>query len=343
VGWFVYLFLVGVLSGTVTAVVSASILLHRVLAWMLGATEQAARVHFDAVPSALAALVVGVAVWGYHRAVLREVLPRGDAPAGERVRASASEPVGGDQVWSGPERIYRYLVTAAGMVTAAGGVATILVVGLDLAVPGRTLVEAPGGARDVVAVGVTLLLIGAPLWAVFWRIVQRQVQHHPAERNALARRILIFGAFGAAIIVAVVALSILLVELFEQLLTGRLSATVIEQQRWSIGLVLAAGAVSVHYGLVLREDRAAVPAGPPATQPTHVIVVAPRSAELAGRLGERLDASVTVWERDDVAVERLSDTVVDTIAEGVARTAAKRVVMIVEDDGTVRSLPLRTV
>jgi hypothetical protein len=71
-------------------------------------------------------------------------------------------------------------------------------------------------------------------------------------------------------------------------------------------------------------------------------VVAPRSAELAGRLGERLDARVTVWERDDVAVERLSDTVVDTIAERVARTAAKRVVMIVEDDGTVRSLPLRT-
>jgi hypothetical protein len=337
VGWFVYVFLVGVLSGTVTAVISASILLHRVLAWALAATEQPASLHFDVVPQALAALAVGIAVWGYHRAALREAL----GPSAERGKASVSEPEGGDQIWSGPERIYRYLVTAAGMLTAAGGVATILTVGFDLTVPGRTLIEAPGGVRDVVATGVTLLLVGAPLWAVFWQVVQRQVQHHPAERTALARRILIFGAFGAAIIVAVVALSILLVELLEALLSGQVSATLIEEQRWSIGLVLTAAAVSVHYGLVLREDRAAAPSIPPPVEPRHIVVVVPRSAELAGRLGERLDAGVTVWERDDLTVERMPDALVDTIANDVAATAAQRVIVIVEEDGTVRSLPLR--
>lgn len=322
-GWFLHLFLVGVLSGTVTVVVSGSVVLHRLLAWSLGATDVDAARHFDVVPSAVAGLLVGIAIWGYHRAVLREAGEAGDA--------------GG---WSGPERIYRYLMTAAGMLTSAGGIATIVMVGLDLAVPGRTVVSAGGGPRDVIAVGLTLLLIGVPLWAWSWTVVQRQVRTEPSERNALARRVLIFGAFGVAIVTTVVALSVLLFELFDAVLAGELAARLIEEQRWSIALLLTAGAVSVHYGLVLREDRMQAPAEEAAVRLRQVVLVAPRADGIADGLRGRLDAEVTAWERRDVGDDEPAAVDVDAVLGSLTRQSAPRAMVIVEEDGTFRAIPL---
>lgn len=322
-GWFVYLFLVGVLSGTATVVISGSVVLHRVLAWFLGAADRSAGGYFDVLPASVAGLLVGIAVWGYHRAALRETEPAGDGR------------------WSGPERIYRYLVTAAGMLTAAGGIATILMVGLDVAVPGRTVVEASGGLRDVVAIGLTLLLIGVPLWAWSWSAVQRRVRERPEERNALARRVLIFGAFGVAIVTTVVALSVLLFELFEATLAGELSDRLIEQQRWSIALLLTAGAVSVHYGLVLREDRAGAPEEPVAVQLGRIILVASDPASLAAELRTRFDAEVTAWERTDVEAQEAAPLDVDRVTAALRQVQARRALVVVDADGSSRIIPLQ--
>lgn len=319
-GWFVYLFLIGVLSGTAAAVVSGSIVVHRILAWVLAATEGPAATHFAVVPAALAGLLVGVATWGYHRAVLRET---------ETADGAA---------WSGPERVYRYLVTAAGMLTTAAGVATILMVGLDLAVPGRRVIAAAGGLRDVVAVGLTLLLIGVPLWGWSWLRVQRQALARPSERATLARRVLIFGAFGVAIITTVVASSVLLFEVFGALLAGELAARLIEEQRGSIALLLTAGAVSVHYGLVLREDRARAPDETPSSALGHVVVVAPRSGELAGTLRQRLGVTVTAWDRTDLDDPAPADA--DATVAALRELDVRRAMAIVEQDGTSRVIPL---
>lgn len=45
-----------------------------------------------------------------------------------------------------------------------------------------------------------------------------------------------------------------------------------QEQRWSIALLLTAGAVSVHYGLVLREDRAEAPEEAVGVRLSQVIV-----------------------------------------------------------------------
>lgn len=321
-GWFVYLFLVGVLSGTVTAVVSGSVLLHRMLAWTLDASDEVPAIHFDVTPSAVAGLVVGVAVLGYHRAVLRE------SESAEKA------------LWSGPERIYRYLVTGAGMLTSAGGIATVLVVGLDLVVPGRTLVQAPGGLRDVIAIGLTLLLIGVPLWGGFWYSIQRHVRADVSERGVLARRVLIFGAFGVAIITTVVASSVLLFEIFDAMLAGVLAADLVEEQRWSISLLITAGAISVHYGLVLREDRAEAPEEAAAVRLREVIIVAPRPEALADQLRRRLDVKVTVWERQDVEPSDLPDEELDQIVVRLGGAGGTRTLMIVGLGGHVELVPL---
>lgn len=320
-GWFLQLFLVGILSGTTTVVVSGSVVLHRLLAWSLGAADTGAGSHFDVVPSAVAGLLVGIAAWGYHRSVLVEV---GDVDGG----------------WSGPERIYRYLMTAAGMLTAAGGIATVVMVGLDQVVTGRTVVSAGGGPRDAVAVGLTLLLIGVPLWAWAWNAVQNRVRAEPSERNALPRRVLIFGAFGVAIVTTVVALSVLLFELFDAVLVGELAARLIEEQRWNIALLLTAGTVSVHYGLVLREDRAQAPAEETVERLREVVLVAPRAHEVAESLRGRLDAEVTAWQRRDVGDGGSATVDVDAALASLTRLSAPRAVLIVEEDGTSRAIPL---
>ena len=323
-GWFVYLFLVGILAGTVTAVGSLSVLIHRVIAWLLGAADEAAGAYFDVIPTAIAGLVVGVAVWGYHRSVLREATGGGPRERG----------------WSAPERIYRYLVAAAGMLTAAGGIATVLVVGLDVLVPGRTVVDAPGGVRDVVAVGLTLLIVGLPLWWWSWSSIEAQVDEEPAERNELPRRVLIFGAFGVAIVTTVVALSILLYELFDAVLVGDLTVDLIEEQRWSIALLLTAGAVTVHYGLVLREDRAKAPERAARRPLREVIVVTPAGADLAGTLRDRLEVEVTEWERRDVGAGDPPTVDVERVVGALEQVTSPRALVIVEADGTFRTVPL---
>ena len=92
--WRVYVFLFGALLGVSFALFAAATVLYTTLEWFLGVPSlQTPAAQFSDVPSALAAFLVGVAVWGYHRAVLTEA---GDA-----------------QERSGPERVYRYVLAAA--------------------------------------------------------------------------------------------------------------------------------------------------------------------------------------------------------------------------------------
>lgn len=279
--WLATLFLAGVLAGTATAVGGAATVGHHALTWLLGAAGGTATLHFDVLPAALAALVVGAAVWGYHRADLRE-----HAPGRDR---------------TGPERTYWYLLTGAGVLTAAVGLTIILGIGLDLLVPGQTLVGDPETVREAVAAGLTALIVGLPLWGAAWRHVQRVAATDPEERTSLARRILIVGVLGAAVVATVVALGTVLFGLFEALLAGEMSAGVIEEQRWGIATVVTAAALSVHYGLVLREDREAR-ADQPTEQPgvlRELLLVAPPADPLAGALADALQVTVTLWPRED--------------------------------------------
>lgn len=335
-GWFVYLFLAGVLAGTAAAVTSASVVVFHLLVWLLGGADQPAAQHFAVLPGAVAGLIVGVGLWGYHRAVL-----------GEEKQPAATRGL------RRPERAYWYLITGVGLLTAAGGMTTVLSIGVDLAVPGRTLVASPGLVREVVAGGLTLLVIGLPLWTHAWSAVQRAVRAEPQERTRLARRVLIFGAFGVAVVTSLASLGAALFAFFEALLAGRLSPDVVEQQRWSIALVATAGVVSIHYGLVLREDRAATAAA--ATAPEHgptsepeaagrpagdrqvalreVVVIATDPDGLADGLTDRLGVPATRWRARDLAAPGPG---VDTAGELAARIRdldAARVVVLVDGQG----------
>jgi hypothetical protein len=328
----VYLFLFGILGGAGASLTAAGLLLYAVLEWSIGVpdTESAAR-HFELIPGVLATLLVGAGSWGYHRAVQRERPPSTvGVAAGER---------------SGPERVYRYLLAAAGLFTLAGGLLALFAMAIDIATPDpRDLVRDASWWRNQLAAAITLLLIGAPLWARYWWDAQR---HAPlgGEREALSRRVFLFGVFGVAALATLINLVILLFRFFDDWLEGELGWAVLHDTRWSIAILLTAGAAGVYYWLVLREDQRALgaaEAAPAAVRAREVLLFAPGDARaLAAELERRLGARVRTQRRLDRpdGVAPLSEEQVGRVVQSIQASDGARVAVILEVNGGAQVVP----
>ena len=325
--WRVYIFLLGVLGGVVAALVGTGITVYLVLAWLLDAPDAGAARHFDPLPGVVSAIVVGVAVWGYHRITQREL-------AAKTVERSE------------PERVYRYLMAAAGLVTLAAGLLVVFVLGVEALTPDADVVREDGWWRDQIAWAATLLLIGAPIWGWYWYDVQRAAAVAPAvERTVASRRVFIFGTAGVSVLIATVNLVIVLFRVLEGLLENRLTQDDIFDVRWSVGLLLTTGAIAVYYWLVLREDRGwLAEAGPGAvpTKPKLVMLVATEGvgAELAPGL-ELLGDRVLRWQRLDEADTgiRLSDEAVAELHDRIVVADSDQLIVLVNADGESDVVP----
>jgi hypothetical protein len=329
--WRVYLFLFGVLGGVVAALVGTGGLLYLALAWVLDATDEGAAEHFDLLPGFATAVVIGAAVWAYHRITQRELAPA----AAER---------------SEPERVYCYLISAAGLATLAAGLVTVFVLAVEALTPDADVVREGGWWREWLAAALTFLLIGAPLWLWYWSDVQRHVRRTPAaERLAPSRRVFIFAVAGVSVLAATINLVMVLFRILQGLLEGQVTQNDIYDARWSIAFVLTTGAIGIYYWLVLREDRSSIALLEPAAaeaQRKLVFLVAPdgAAADLAPRL-ERLGDRVTRWQRLDLTEggAPLSDDAVAALHERIAALEAERVMVLMNEDGGVDVVPYAAV
>ena len=329
--WRVYVFLFGVLGGLTAALVGTGALIHQVLVWALGASRDGAAEQFDLLPGAVSAIVVGAAVWVYHRMTQRALAP-----------ASAER--------SESERVYRYLVAAAGLATLAAGLLVVFVLGIEALTPGADVFRDDRWWRGRLAWALTLLLIGAPLWGWYWLNVQRQVERAPeAERLAASRRVYIFGVAGISVLVAAVNLVIVLFRILEGVLESQLSSDDIYDVRWSIALLLTTGAISVYHWLLLREDRAAlVGVEPRAAAATSKLVLLVATDGVGSELSRRLEAlgdRVRRWQRLDRPDSgiRLSDEAVAALHEQIAGAEAEHVIVMVSAAGDVEVVPYSVV
>ncbi|MPZ98586.1 MAG: hypothetical protein GEU80_04455 [Dehalococcoidia bacterium] len=319
--WRVYVYLFGVLTGVALVLGPATTILYDVLEWALrasGTSDEAA--HFASVPDATALLVAGLATWAYHRVVLIE------GQAG--------------QAGSEPQRVYRYVLAAAGLVALAAGLTTLFALVLEALVRDEDgLFRQVDWWRSPLALGLTLLIVGGPLWARYWVGAQRATESGGAEeRESLSRRVFLFGIFGVAVLVLLVNLTIVLYQVFEAVLDSTLSSAVIEDTRWSLAMVLTAGAVTVYYWLVLREDQAAAPeaAATPAARRREVVLIASGGLEDLARELERVEGvRVRLWRRLDAPTgtppPALRAEELDALRAQVATADADRVAVIVTD------------
>lgn len=171
-----YLYASVVISALATLVPAAGLLREFLLRLFGGETFSVLE---DLAPS-LAYLPLGVIAWIWHwRQVQQEAVQYGDSSESATVR-----------------RLYYYLVAATGLVLLWFGLVDILRAALDWLLVGTG--TASGGFRaEQVANGLSLLAVGAPVWAIHWRTVQ-QVAQQPgavgqAERSSGPRRAYLYG------------------------------------------------------------------------------------------------------------------------------------------------------
>ncbi len=282
--WLTQVFLFGALLGVALALVPAALALYATLEWFFGQpAADTAAAHFGDMRSTLATLAIGLATWGYHRALLDEAAARDER--------------------GGPERIYRYLLAAAGLLAAAIATATFIALAAEaLSGPTTRFVQVAGWWRNPLLRGVTLLVVGVPLWLRYWVQTQRAVLHSTDERAAPPRRAYVFGTVGLAIFALLISLTVLLYQVFQAVLSGDLGPELLRDACWSLAVAVTAAIIAVYHFLVLREDQAALPAeaaAVPAPPREVILVSAALAPDLVAEIEHIPGVHVRAWRRLD--------------------------------------------
>lgn len=334
--WWFTVIPVGALAGFVATVAATAFLIDRVAVWFVGdpGAVRAAH-HFRHVPTVVAVLVVGLALFAYHHAFL---LGSGTGQGAERAAAGDRQRVRND-----PIRVNDYLLAMAALVAAVIGVVVVLASALRF-----------GGERanDVIA-GLTLVAVGGPLWWWYWTAIGRHVAAERAsgepgeELRTPIRRVYLFGLFGAGGTAVLIAALSALTGIFNDVLEGEASRQTLERNRIGLAVIVAVIGVAWHHFRVYRAERADYevppppppppPTGPPTTAVHPVLVVSGGAVDRSAALAERIGRPVTHWLRADRPDD--PDPRLEAIAEAVADQADHAVVVIVDGD-RLSTIPL---
>ena len=189
----VYIYLLTIVSSSVAGLVAISLTLYRVFVWTFGAANRPAGDYFQFLGWTIPTIIVTAAIWAYHQSLAQE-----EAAQLRERRLSA-------------RRVHLYIMSFLGLGTMIGGLIILLRLLLNLAAE-------PGvGWRNNLSLCLALILVGAPLWWLYWnRVIQTAKQGGIAEWRARSRRIYLYVIIGAAII----ALATDLVNIIYQILNG---------------------------------------------------------------------------------------------------------------------------
>ncbi|HEY54299.1 MAG TPA: hypothetical protein G4N94_12685 [Caldilineae bacterium] len=177
-----------VVASAIATLVPAAVLLRQLLLLLFG-VDRVADVVGGGLATPLAFLPVGLALWVWHwRVIQREAASYGDSPESALVR-----------------RIYYYVVAAIGLVLTWFGLVALLRVLLDVLSPAQASLSGQFWAEQL-ANGLSLLAVGAPVWAVHWRTVQSVARRPDAvgetERSSWPRRLYLYAvALAGALII----------------------------------------------------------------------------------------------------------------------------------------------
>lgn len=308
--WLAYVLLLGVAGGLVGALTSIGFGVFQTLVWFLGdpPTEQASR-HFMDMPEVIAVAVIGLALWWYHRSLLSE-------PRGER---------------SEVRRVYEYLMAGIGLLAASIGIVTLLVALLE-AVAGVEDVLVEASAVNTLLGALTVLAIGAPVWWVYWRTLEKA--DAPDERSSPTRRVYLLLLFGVGGVAAVIALITAVFILVEDVLEGTMGAETVRSTRFAIGVLFATATLAGYHWTVFQADRKAVPEG--WKGPRHITLIGPEDDEIARAVARRTGGKARLWPRTDGRGRTWS---VDEVMDALEGTDAEEVVVLSED-GHLRAIPV---
>ena len=305
--WFSYVLLAGVGGGLLVSVVSASTLLYNVLVWFIGdAGTTEAATHFHAVPSAFGAVCVGVITWWYHHAILEED------------RTTMRTEV---------QRVYEYLMAGIGLLAAAGGLAMILVALVE-ALTSSSLISGSGATNALLA-ALTLLLVGTPVWWIYWRRITTAVRLSPeAEHASPTRRIYLFILFGLGGLVAVATLLVGVFSIFDDIFKGSFGQETIRRIRFALSILITTGAIAGYHWLIYRSERELMISD--VRGPALVILVGPKDDDLGRSISQMTGGRVQSWMRKD---DQAGIWSTDQVIQALEQSKEEAVILLAESNG----------
>jgi len=271
--WHAYVFLAGIAASFITTVAGFSVVLYDVLVWILGDTKnQSATQHFFTTANAVGAALSGLAIWSYHRSLIQEEAARTEL-----------------------RRIYEYIVTGVSLIAASLGILMIIVAAIESVTPSDISTTREGSNSLILAV--TLLIVGAPLWWMFWNRIEHAVLRDKADLASPTRRIYLLMLFGVAGVAAVISLITLIFLFFDDLLNSELSGTTFRDMRFAVGILITNAAISGYHWTIYkseRETRVEI-----FRRGRHITLVGPSDAHIAQLLKEQLGGNVQLWVSPD--------------------------------------------
>lgn len=245
----------------------------------------------EALPAGVAALLVGAAIWAFHR-----------VPLSRRPNA---------------QRIAKLLITGFGLAAAASGIGVIVNAGLDALT--QSLVDT--NRLGLLFGGISALVVGAPVWFVNWRPAAA-----PQDDRAvfIARSVYLVGVFGASALTALVSLLVIVYRVFVYVLES--GTGLIDEIRAPLGLLVATAMVAAYHYPVWRRDRALASTVVKPRSIDHVILVTGSDpGPLRHSIIESTGAAVTVWRRSDV---HETGPTTEHLTEALSAATGKRVLVI---------------
>ena len=316
----VYFYLLTISGGAITALAASTILLFRFFLWIFGGAPVSVSPHFQFLGWAVPTILVGLAIWGYHRRLAQE-----EAGRGQEKRQSA-------------QRVYFYLMAFLGLGTLAAGLSIILGILLDT---GTSLTVSTGWWRNQLAVSLSLLLVGTPLWLYYWNGILKRVQVGGiAEWRALSRRIFLYVIIGASIIMLAADLVNIVYQLLSGILQSNFGTNFLHNSKWSLQtLIVAALLLWYHWQLLRIDQRRGAEAA--VIRKNVTLLADDRTGELAARLEIKLGFKIrTLYQVQQTGGEitALPEDEIDRVANEILSAPGNKVMLVVLG-GKVTVLP----
>jgi len=274
----VYFYLLAISGGAIATLVALTTTVYQVLKWIFGAVTVSAGQHFQFLGWSLPTILVGIAIWGYHRQLVQEE----QAHMVER-RLSA-------------QRVHLYLMSFLGLGTLVTGLIYLfgILLGLIIGSASTPAAGSPGGWKDSLSLCMALLIVGTPLWLYYWgKVLKLSETGGVVEWRARSRRIFLYIIVGAAIGTLIASLVNIVYQVLNGLLQGNFGVQVLRAIRWSLQtLIIAAPLLWYHWRIIRTDQHRGAEAM--AVQKTVTLVASDRTGELASRLVEKLGYKIRV-------------------------------------------------
>lgn len=177
----------------------------------------------------IATLIPATSLWGYHRSVLhRDEQVATEAPRQATVR-----------------RLHLYLIAAIGLVVLLGGVVGII----------SALIQ-PSRVPGEIAVAISTILVGVPVWLLPWRRAQAAAVHPDGhgERQSLIRRLYLYGNLFLATLAVLGAAIYSLTRILTLVLGASFEWNLLADIAPAVALLFIGVGAWLYHGMALRGD-----------------------------------------------------------------------------------------